>query len=44
MADKAIKGIQELNLDNLGDNKEEVETKLRQLLAAIQDKLGTTIG
>jgi ParB family chromosome partitioning protein len=44
MADKAIKGIQELNLDNLGENKEEVETKLRQLLAAIQDKLGTTIG
>lgn len=44
MADKAIKGIQELNLDNLGDNKEEVETKLRQLLAAIQDKLGSAVG
>ncbi|OGO77215.1 MAG: chromosome partitioning protein ParB [Clostridiales bacterium GWB2_37_7] len=44
MADKAIKGIHELNLDNLGDNKEEVETKLRQLLAAIQDKLGTATG
>ncbi len=44
MADKAIKGIQGLDLDNLGDNKEEVETKLRQLLAAIQDKLGTTAG
>jgi ParB family transcriptional regulator, chromosome partitioning protein len=44
IADKAIKGIQDLNLGNLGDNKEEVETKLRQLLAAIQDKLGTTVG
>ena len=44
MADKAIKGIQELNLDDLGDSKEEVETKLRQLLAAIQDKLGVTVG
>jgi len=44
IADKAIKGIQGLNLDILGDNKEEVETKLRQLLAAIQDKLGTTLG
>lgn len=43
MADKAIKGIQELNLDNLGDNKEEVETKLKQLLAAIQDKLGMSV-
>lgn len=43
IADKAIKGIQELNLDNLGDNKEEVETKLRELLAAIQNKLGTAI-
>jgi len=42
MADKAIKGIQDLNLDNLGDNKEGVETKLRQLLAALQEKLGTT--
>lgn len=44
MADKAIKGIQDLDLDKLGDNKEEVETKLRQLLAMIQDKLGATVG
>ena len=44
IADKAIKGIQELNLDDLGDKKEEVETKLRQLLAAIQDKLASAVG
>ena len=36
----AIKGIQEIDLDKLGDNKADVEDQLRQLLAAIQDKLG----
>ena len=36
----AIKGIQSIDLDKLGDNKTDVEDQLRQLLAAIQDKLG----
>jgi hypothetical protein len=44
IADKAIKGIESLDLEGLGDNKEEVEAKLKQLLAAIQNKLGTTAG
>jgi len=42
IADRAIKGIQDVNLDNLGDSKEEVETKLRELLAVIQNKLDST--
>jgi ParB family transcriptional regulator, chromosome partitioning protein len=35
----AIKGIQSIDLDKLGDNKADMEDKLRQLLTAIQDKL-----
>ena len=35
----AIKGIQGIDLDKLGDHKADVEDQLRQLLAAIQDKL-----
>ena len=38
----AIKGIQSIDLDKLGDNKVDVEEQLRQLLAAIQDKLSMT--
>ena len=36
----AIKGIQSIDLDKLGDHKATVEDQLRRLLAAIQDKLG----
>jgi len=43
-SDKAIKIIEKMDLNGLGDNKEEVETKLRELLTAIQNKLDSTAG
>ena len=43
ISDKAIKTIQAIDLGSLGDNKEEVEAKLRELLEAIQNKLNSTI-
>lgn len=43
ISDKAIKAIQTIDLSSLGDNKEEVEAKLRELLEAIQNKLDSTI-
>ena len=43
ISDKAIKAIQTIDLGSLGDNKEEVEAKLRELLEAIQNKLDSTV-
>ena len=42
ISDKAIKAIQTIDLGSLGENKVEVEAKLRELLVAIQDKLDST--
>ena len=42
VSDKAIKLIEKISLDDLENNKEGVETKLRELLAAIQNKLDNT--
>jgi ParB family chromosome partitioning protein len=44
VSDKAIKLIEKIDLNDLGDNKEEVEAKLRELLTAIQNKLDSTAG
>ena len=44
VSDRAIKVIEKIDLNDLGDNKIEVETKLRELLAAIQNKLDSTTG
>jgi len=44
VSDKAIKLIDKIDLNDLGDNKEEVEIKLKELSAAIQNKLDSTAG
>jgi len=43
ISDKALKAIQTIDLGSLGENKEEVEAKLRELLAALQNKLNSTV-
>ena len=43
ISDKAIKAIQTIDLGSLGDNRDEVEGKLRELLEAIRNKLDSTI-
>ena len=40
-SDKALKSIKDIDLDTLGDNRETMVTKLQELLAEIQNKLGT---
>ena len=40
--DRTIKCIKDINLDSLGRDRAGVEAKLRELLAEIQTKLGTT--